>query len=424
MKDNRWGGKGGVPTLDPWGIARPFRWTRNLSSTWLWLIGPALILPALLITMAEGTLGQRSDFQLWQDIQRVLGVGAAPSPPEFPLARDVLSWFLIVIVVATFVLVHRQWQYIARSLPNMAASGIIRPVERLPSSSRSRRLLLHRILGECDPESALIVLANWVNRFFTKASRWVSWTFALLAAAFTVLLFIGGRSTGVFRFMMPEGLDHIAQQEWLKAAYSSWWASSAHPFGESCFFLMAFLAIYVILLQNLVGIIIAYGAVALPEVVIMDADWLNRDGYFGWMPVVRIYRTVYLSLALHGLALSVLLIVLSVRGFPWMLGLVGLWVIVLPIYLLGPWAIFISVEKNIKKKRVEHITELMDEQNVDPEKDLERLPAYLTEIQRVREARIRPIRVPRYQIPPFAVVVLLPIFLTIAQIIFSRGPGQ
>jgi hypothetical protein len=348
----------------------------------------------------------------------VLGIEASPSPAAFPLARDVLSWLLIVVVVATCVLVHRQWQYIARSLPDMATSGIIRPVKRLPSSSRSRLLLLHRILGDCDPESAFIVLATRVNHFFSKASRWVSWTSALLAAIFTGLLFLGEKSTGVFRFMMPDNLDHRAQHDWLQAAYSSWWASSAHPLGEFCFFLMTFLIIYVILLQNIVGIVIAYGALALPEVVIMDADWLDRDGYFGWLPIVRIYRTVYLSLALHGLALSILLIVLSVRGFPWMLGLVGLWVIVLPIYLLGPWAVFRSVEKNIKKRRMERIKELMDEQNVDTD-NLEKLPVYLAEIQRAREARIRPIRVPGYQIPPFVVVALLPILLTIAQIVFS-----
>jgi hypothetical protein len=98
---------------------------------------------------------------------------------------------------------------------------------------------------------------------------------------------------------------------------------------------------------------------------------------------------------------------------------VGLWVIVLPIYLLWPWTVYRSVEENIKKRRVERIKELMDEQNVDTESNLEKLPAYLAEIQRAREARIRPIRVPRYQIPPFAAVVLLPILLTIVQIIFS-----
>jgi hypothetical protein len=206
----------------------------------------------------------------------------------------------------------------------MAASGIISPVKRLPSSPKSRRLLLHRILGNCDPEGALTVLANWVNRFFAKTSRWVPWAVAFLAAILAGLLLLGGRKNGVFQFMMPE--ERRAQQGWLQDAYSSWWASSRHPLGESCFYLMAFLIIYVVLLQNLVGIVIAYGALALPEVVEIGADWLDRDGCFGWSPVVRIYRTVYLSLALHGFTLSVLLVVLGIRSFPWMLwacGLVG-----------------------------------------------------------------------------------------------------
>lgn len=408
-----------VPTLDPWAIARPFRWTRKLSSARLWLVGPALVFLTLLVTTTEGTLGQKKDFQILLDIRRILGLKVPPSPAAFPLVRDVLSWFLIIVVVATCVLVHRQWHYIARSISDMAANDVIRPVDRLPSSSRSRLLLLHRILGDCDPDNALIVLATWVNRLFSKASRWVSWTFFLLAIIFAGLLFFGGRSTGVFRFLMPANLNPTAQQEWLRTAYLSWWASSAHPLGESWFFFMTLFVVYIVLLENLVGIVIAYGALALPEVVIMDADWLDRDGRFGWMPMVRVYRTVYLSLALHGLALSALLIVFSVRSFPWILGLVFLWVIVVPIYLVWPWAVYRTVEDGIKKRRVDHITKLMTKQNVSVENDLDRLPGFLAEIQRAREARIRPIRLTRYRTPPFLVVVVLPIALTIAQIIFG-----
>lgn len=218
---------------------------------------------------------------------------------------------------------------------------------------------------------------------------------------------------------MPANLNPTAQQEWLRTAYLSWWASSAHPLGESWFFFMTLFVVYIVLLENLVGIVIAYGALALPEVVIMDADWLDRDGRFGWMPMVRVYRTVYLSLALHGLALSALLIVFSVRSFPWILGLVFLWVIVVPIYLVWPWAVYRTVEDGIKKRRVDHITKLMTKQNVSVENDLDRLPGFLAEIQRAREARIRPIRLTRYRTPPFLVVVVLPIALTIAQIIFG-----
>ncbi|MCA1606874.1 MAG: hypothetical protein LC775_15715 [Acidobacteria bacterium] len=107
----------------------------------------------------------------------------------------------------------------------MAANGIIRPVERLPSSPRSRRLLLHRILGNCDPENALNVLATWVNQVFVKASRWASWGLAVLAAIFAVMLFFAGRRNGVFLFLAPEGLNVSAQREWLLSFYFRiWWA--------------------------------------------------------------------------------------------------------------------------------------------------------------------------------------------------------
>jgi hypothetical protein len=87
--------------------------------------------------------------------------------------------------------------------------------------------------------------------------------------------------------------------------------------------------------------------------------------------------------------------------------------------LVWPWAVYRTIEDDIKKRRVDRITELMTEQGVSAESNLDKLPEFLAEIQRTREARIRPIRVTRYRTPPFIVVVILPILLTIAQIIFG-----
>src|SRR5262249_53897830 len=156
---------------------------------------------------------------------------------------------------------------------------------------------------------------------------------------------------------------------------NSWWASDEHPLGLITYCLGALFGAYIIILQNIVGFQAVYVIVALPALVEFDADWLNRDGHYGWQPVAKVFRTVYLSLTLHGSAISLLLIVLGLRSFPWIFGLVAIWVTVVPLYLVVPWILFRRIEERARQHRIERLSGLMDGVQIDPDRDLNKLRA-------------------------------------------------
>lgn len=169
---------------------------------------------------------------------------------------------------------------------------------------------------------------------------------------------------------------------------------------------------------SLIGI-----AAALPNVAQLDVDWLNRDGRYGWSPIARIFQTIYWSLALHGCALSLVLIVLGTQNFPWILVLVALWVAVVPIYVLLPWLVFGNIEKSAKARRIERIVAVMAGRDIDADSDPLACVPYINEIERCRRARIRPMRLRGPQFSTFLVVFFLPIVLTAAQVLIPLKFG-
>src|SRR6185369_14172542 len=77
----------------------------------------AMIVAGLAAVVTASVIGNRfgslSSFQPIEDAQRLMQVGnPPPSEPSFPLMRDVVSWYLIVMSAATLVIVRRQWQRI------------------------------------------------------------------------------------------------------------------------------------------------------------------------------------------------------------------------------------------------------------------------------------------------------------------------
>jgi hypothetical protein len=256
----------------------------------------------------------------------------------------------------------------------------------------------------------------------TGAARVEKWALPIaLATALLVLALIIGEKESLFRFLMPNGLNLAEQKVWVSAAYNNWWAGTNHPLGLIAYIAVAFFALYIIVLQNIVGVQAVYVAVALDSVADFAIDWLNRDGYYGWKPVARVFHTVYVSLTVHGLTISLLLIVLGVQSFPWISGLVAIWVIVVPLYVFVPWKIFRRIEANCCEERIKQLVQLVEQGRIDPDRDLDKFRMIITEIERVRGIRIRPLRFPEFS--TLGIAVLLPIILTAAQIWFSVGFG-
>lgn len=411
--------------FDPFELIPTFRMLRDTSS---WRIGLGLIIfyggICLLASARSGMLGSPRDFQPIQDFERTFGIGhPVPSKSDFPLLRDVTTWCLILFMTTTGIIVHKQWRVMARCFSGLAANGVLRPKLVLPPNpSRLAKVLrLDRYLDQdrSDKSDDLEPFLQYVNR--TGAARVAKWApgIALVTALLGLALIIGEKES-LFRVLMPRGLNLAEQKAWISAAYTNWWAGENHPLGLTAYFVAALFAIYVIILQNIVGLQAVYVALALDSVADFDVDWLNRDGYYGWKPAAKVFHTVYVSLIVNGLTISLLLIALGLQSFPWISGLVAIWVVVAPLYVFVPWKIFRRIEANCRQERVEQLAQIVEHGRIDADHDLGKLRMIIVEIERVRGIRIRPLRFPEFS--TLGIAVLLPIILTAAQIWFTVVP--
>jgi len=176
-----------------------------------------------------------------------------------------------------------------------------------------------------------------------------------------------------------------------------------------------------VLASNTVGVVSVYVAVALYFVAEMSADWRNRDGRYGWHPVVPICRSVYLCLVLLGTGISFVVVALGTQIIFSLIGLVALYVLLLPLFTVVPWAVFRRVEMQARARRR---AELVDLGATIKDHDLERLPMLVAEFTRCRKAHINPMRLSGLPSGAFATVVLLPIILTALQIFAQIGLGR
>ncbi|TDD25585.1 hypothetical protein E1287_37130 [Actinomadura sp. KC06] len=158
---------------------------------------------------------------------------------------------------------------------------------------------------------------------------------------------------------------------------------------------------------------------ALPDVAELQADWLNRDGRYGWMPLFLLYRTVYRSLVLHGIGLSFLLLQLGVNNLPELSILVMMWLVAVPVYALIPYRIYRREEETMRESRVRYLEQVLAVRGWDVDREPDRFQQIALEIGRARSMTLHPMGLAPYRASPFLAAVLLPVVLTLAQIIFS-----
>jgi hypothetical protein len=244
----------------------------------------------------------------------------------------------------------------------------------------------------------------------------------VIFAGFVLATLLGnGLNKNIFRVFAPSNATDEQRHQWVSQARDSWWAGPEHPMGLLLFSVIAWFAMALILTFNTVGAISVYVAIALHFVAETNADWYNRDGRYGWMPVTRVYRTVYLCLVLLGFSIAWLIALLGSEVLISLTGLAALYILMLPVYTFAPWLLFRTVEGKAKARRLEELNNGL--QGVD-EKDLAQVQLFVSEFARCRAARIQPMRIRSISVGAFASVVLLPIVLTLAQIVAQIGLGR
>lgn len=417
----------------------PFRCLPLLNSHNSWKSRRLLFLLPLLFTAAavasilEGTFGTLKDFSPGADFRRVFGIGnPEPSPSRFPFMRDYPSWFLASVIVLTCVLVHRQWRLMYECLPKLVENGVLIPKGQAAWSSLQRRLGMDRLISPypsngraaATPFGAFVAALN--HRWFGLVAR-ANVLFFAAAALIVGLVILNIQRNGLFEVLAPTGQDLASRKDWLTTTYDSWWASTKHPLGISVYAAAATLAVFVVLLQNAVGMACIYLGVAMPALVDFSADWDDPGRCYGWSPLARMYRTVYWSLMLHGGTLTMLLVVLGGDNFRWLGGLVLLWSLVLPLYIVVPWLVFRRVRNSAARVRIGEIdlslqNDLDRSDLSDTQKDDCREMARKHKMS-VESARITPLRLSRLQVPAFVVTVLFPIVLQVLGMWFSLRFG-
>ncbi|MGA2471848.1 MAG: hypothetical protein ABSG64_14300 [Solirubrobacteraceae bacterium] len=374
------------------------------------MIVPALSAVIVGVALIEGRLA--GTFQPLADLRIAFGTHGVSSPPNFPLVRDVVSMWFGAVVLYTCLLVHKQWQLMARFIPDLESSGAIRSLRR-PIPGLPRVAQIWRI-GESDPkDDAVNMVVRRIDAYLRLVER--AAPFVAFGAAVAAFLLILGEEPNIFSVFAPSNLHGGGRAAWLDAAYSSWWAGTGHPIGCVLYFLVATLGIYIIVMQNLVGVACVYFVCVLPHIARFSADWGNADGHFGWRPAATAFRTVYWSLLVHGVTLAVLLVALGPSRAGWIAGLLAIWLIGTPTYIAVPWLIFTRVEKRVRRDRLRAISARLQTDNVHLDSVGPAVVPFLWEIDRVRQLRIRPLRMRSWQFSTIATAIALPVVIAVAQ---------
>ena len=412
-----------IRDLDPFEFMLLYRGLKEVHTAWLAPIGLVSVGLIFLATSVNGTLGAFRDFQLWADTCRALGVPhTSASRPDFSFIRDVTSWFLLIIIVSGALLLHRQWQHISRCLSELAKNEAIVVRTKPISNVFSRLLRIDKIASDFPPEQAFYGL---VSRVLSSLSRRSVLLFASMFFVSLVLaeLLVLGEQHGLFQVLCPPGLSWAGRQAWLNDAYRSWWAGKYHVFGYLVYQVLAVFGIFIVLNFQVLGVVTIYLVIAMHFLLEPRADWLNRDGRFGWSPVARAYRTVIWANALLGAALAVILLALGISNYTWVAVLVVVYILLIPIFVLTPWFAFRRVEQTARAVRVSEIDEMITSRSLDTD-DVQALAPFIAEISRCGNARINPLRLGTASLSTYIFVVFLPIVIAAAEIFFPIRFGH
>lgn len=406
--------------FDPFRVAPFYRRAGGWPAPALLLAVPLTMAVAVVITTAEGTFGSIGDFQPIQDARRLFGWdGASPAAPYFPLLRDYPSWILVTIIATTWALVHLQWQRFRACLPSLEENGVIRPRPHVTVGRLDRLLRLAPADAPTDGDALFRDALHRAHRVLDAFAR-MWWLVAIVAGVVTFLLVQSEDRNGVFQVLTPS-LHGGERTAWIDASYDSWWAGKNHLGGLLLYTAIACGGIFVILLQNVVGFAAVYVVLAMGRFLEFDADWANSDGRYGWAALNRAFQTVFWSLAIHGVALSLLLVTLGIENFRWVLTLVLLYLVVLPLYTVVPWLVFRRVQIEAVSRRQSEIEAEVAIRDWKCRLEAEDWAA--EKRAPLEQAQLHPLHVRRRVVSPIVAGVLLPIVLAVLQIFFDLTFG-
>lgn len=325
-----------LPALDPF-RCEPLVLGRiaDHSSLWTILLAPLFASLIVLANAVQGTLGQFPDGDGLRDVAYALHISTDPvESMTYPLSRDVVSLVLFIIIVATIYIVHKQWNQMHTLFPRLFTTGAFIPTTAniavardAVSSANGRFESVGRIAGAATMLTSVVVIA---------------------------LVLFGLREVGIFRILAPRADPSVVRDVFADDLYLNWWASLDSFPGWVAYGIIGVVGLYVIILQNVVGVLCINVIFALKKGNFkVGIDRYNRDGVAGWSALSELLTTVYLSLFLHAFALSLIIFIIGFEGIAWIVGLLVLWIVVTPIYTYFPLAFFGQGMRKARKQVID-----------------------------------------------------------------------
>ena len=285
----------------------------RFSPGWSLLAIPLFFAVLMAANGLQGTIGTVQDIERGvSDIAYALHLTSVPPPlAPYTLARDMTSWVIFAIVAASIPMIHLQWARMRDAIPMLQSTGALLETSEVSSS------------------------VEWTNLRFGIWGNRRRFTLAI-SVVLIVLIVIGVQRRGVFRVLAPRDSPELARTLFADAAYSGWWAGRSNPLGLVTYIVLAVVGVYAIAAQNIVGFVLTKWVWRLRKVTQFGVDPFSEDGVSGWSGAGRVLTTVYVSLFMHGLGLSLIVFIVGREGVLWIITLLLLWLVVTPTYVFVP----------------------------------------------------------------------------------------
>lgn len=378
--------------FDPYQVS-PFRVAEKIA--W-WAPLPAMALTFVAWALGAwhaGVLGRFQDQDYSALLAALLGVETEGSTAsDFSLAGDPLSWGVGAIAAASGCLILLQWRYMEKCIPEAVESGALTPKRDDEGND-----MLAQLVGSAN---------GILGRRWTGAA-------IILSLAMFVGLELSGTRNGMYANFAPANLQGDDVAAWSRQAYESWWASENHLIPYALYHIFLIFAAYCIVLQNLVGLVTVGVVARLRKVSELSADWSNVDGRYGWSSFQKVFATVEISLFIHGLGLSILILMIGTDHVRWLSLLIAMWVIFVCLYLLLPWYVFRGTGRAAAKREISRLQA--------EAKGADKINAHQTAmfIANLKSTKISPIGLaPRGFFPRFA-GILFPVLIAFVQVIVT-----
>lgn len=240
---------------------------------------------------------------------------------EMAALRDILSLLVLGILPLTIPLWLRQWNNIEVFLQRMLDRGVI--------NVRSSRPLSEEV-ASC-------------NRFFVKYSG-LDPLLAGIAAVIVLLVMQAQQEGPVYRLLAADRHDESPSKWWLSMDSATW--------APLAYFLVGYVVLTVILLQNLHGGRVVLLLWRIRHHVDFGANEENPDGQYGWSEASNILWATWTLIIIHGISIGLVALSLPPHALYAIVPVLAQWILIAPIFWFVPTFITARSIRRWKRERL------------------------------------------------------------------------